>query len=265
MEILSTLFMLFKLICAAPFALIALVLVLSPFLRWGVPYLLRCCKCCGQETQGSLERTRGDGEFHKMRHEYRWTQGTMPSVRGGYNLHTQIWTANHEGKDPTTPRGIVVLFHGLYSHVGEVFFTSDYNIEGSMLERYLGMGFVVCAVDHQSMGQSEGWQGLRGHLWSIDDVVDDAVKFIGQMRQQFPGLKTFVHGHSFGGQVALLASLRCSLDGMVLTTPACAMTEQAKEENASTIKYLWWLPMFLPWLPVGTTPQNDAYPELQKR
>ena len=205
----ATLIALFKLALAAPFALIALLLCLAPFLRWAVPPLLRACRCCGQEgldARGAkaLSRARGDEEFHKLRHEFQWTQGSMMSARGGYALHTQVWmpastTTTATKTKPPPPRGLMVLFHGLYSHVGEVFFTSDYKIEGSMLERYLGMGFIVCAVDHQSMGQSEGWQGLRGHIWSIDDVVDDAVKFIGQMRARFPGLKTFVHGHSLGG------------------------------------------------------------------
>ena len=149
-----------KLALAAPVALAALLLCLAPLLRWGIPPLLRACRCCGQEgldARGgakALARVRGDDEFRTLRHEFQWTQGSMPSARSGYTLHTQTWTAAAT-KEPPRARGLLILLHGLYSHVGEVFFTSDYKIEGSMLERYLGMGFVVCAVDHQSMGQSE--------------------------------------------------------------------------------------------------------------
>lgn len=122
---------------------------------------------------------------------------------GGGALHTVAWS-------PSRPRGAVVLVHGLAEHSGRY---------RPLVERLVGMGLAVHALDHRGHGRSAGARAQIGHFaWLVADVlarVDEA-------RTRHPGQPIFLLGHSMGGAVALACALErpAGIDGLVLSAPA---------------------------------------------
>lgn len=137
----------------------------------------------------------------------------LPSIRtrDGLSLFARDWTS------PATPRGQVLIVHGLGEHSGR------YAHVASALN---ATGWQVIAYDQRGHGESGG---ARGDLARPDSLLDDLGCVIDAVR--VPSHGPFVlFGHSLGGLVAARfaaeslqvapASWARPLDALVLSSPA---------------------------------------------
>jgi acylglycerol lipase len=108
------------------------------------------------------------------------------------------------------PRALVIGIHGLGSHSGLISFVG---------ELYANRGYAFMAPDLRGFGH---YDGIKGHVESFGEIIEDVNSFVAQMKDRFEGLKTFMHGHSFGGLVTVHYAAKYSdqLDGILIPCPA---------------------------------------------
>ena len=100
--------------------------------------------------------------------------------RDGINLFLKV--------DPVEePRGIAVIVHGLCEHCGRY----DY-----VTERLNAAGYSVYRFDHRGHGRSEG-KPVYYDQW--DEISNDVFDVIQLAKEENPGKKLIVLGHSMGG------------------------------------------------------------------
>jgi alpha-beta hydrolase superfamily lysophospholipase len=110
----------------------------------------------------------------------------MPEFTGrSGTIHYDHWIA-------PSPRGLVVLYHGLGEHIGSYLpFAAALN----------AAGFALWAHDHAGHGRSEG---VRVLIDDVDALLDDAQTLLGLAQTAHPDLPLAVIGHSLGSTVATL-------------------------------------------------------------
>jgi lysophospholipase len=110
---------------------------------------------------------------------------------------------------PKAPRAVVLALHGLAEHSGYYAPTID---------ALAAEGIAVFAPDHRGHGYSGG---LAGDLQGLDLLLADAALLQEEARKRVPEAPLFVFGHSVGGQLALLYTLRhqSEVRGLVLSAP----------------------------------------------
>lgn len=110
---------------------------------------------------------------------------------------------------PQNPKGVLILIHGLGEHSGRYHEFSQY------LARH---GWRVYLYDQRGHGKTPG---LRAYVDTFGDLVEDLLTFIKHVKNQEPGKKLFLMGHSFGGQVAInfLAQHPREVKGAILSSP----------------------------------------------
>ena len=103
-------------------------------------------------------------------------------ARDGLDIFAQSW-------EPTIlqPKAVVCLVHGLGEH------SSRY---AHVAEAFGRQGFVLFGADLRGHGRSGG---VRGHISSIEDFMQDIDELLGQARVRYPGLPIILYGHSLGG------------------------------------------------------------------
>ncbi|MFX0108619.1 MAG: alpha/beta hydrolase [Candidatus Hodarchaeota archaeon] len=108
------------------------------------------------------------------------------------------------------PKALVIGIHGLGAHSGTISFVGS-----SFADR----GYAFMAPDLRGFGH---YEGIKGHVESFDEFIEDVQNLVNQMKEKFEGLKTFMFGHSFGGLVTVLYSVRFpeQLDGIIIPCPA---------------------------------------------
>ncbi len=108
------------------------------------------------------------------------------------------------------PRALVIGLHGLGSHSGLLSFIG---------ELYANRGYAFMAPDLRGFGH---YDGIKGHIEGFTEIIEDVNNFVAQMKDRFEGLKTFMHGHSFGGLVTVHYTAKYSdqLDGILIPCPA---------------------------------------------
>jgi len=118
---------------------------------------------------------------------------------GGVRIHFREWLP--EG----TPRGVVVICHGVNSHGGQHAWTA---------EQLVGRGFAAYAVDLRGRGLSAG---ERFYVEDVAEYVADLRGLIGIARERHPGQPIFLLGHSAGGVVACTYALdhQDEIDGLI--------------------------------------------------
>ncbi|EDL42894.1 PST-A protein [Plasmodium vivax] len=152
--------------------------------------------------------------------------------KDGLSLRTYEWGVEN-------PRGIIILIHGIKSHVRLSFLKPNVEIvsndkailidgenyylyKGSWVEEFNRNGYSVHGMDLQGHGLSEGWENLKAHIKEFDDYVYDVVQHIaiilkhfnskGKERGTLPNkehspngknLPIYFIGYSLGGNVAL--------------------------------------------------------------
>ena len=123
-----------------------------------------------------------------------YTLSTLP-VADGALLACYDWALPRHA----TPRGTVLLVHGLGEHMGR------YDALAQDINRW---GFAVRGYDHYGHGQS---QGQPGTLPSATRLLDDLAEMVDATREHMarsmaPGAPLILLGHSLGGLVAGPAS-----------------------------------------------------------
>ncbi|MBE0669304.1 MAG: alpha/beta hydrolase [Anaerolineales bacterium] len=103
-------------------------------------------------------------------------------TRDGLDIFAQAWEPS-----AIVPKAIVCLVHGLGEH------SSRYTHVAEALGKE---GFILFTYDLRGHGRSAG---LRGHISSIEDFMQDIDVMFEQARLRYPGLPLFLYGHSLGG------------------------------------------------------------------
>jgi len=123
------------------------------------------------------------------------------------DLVWQCWT-------PASPRGVVVIIHGLAEHGGRYQETA----------RFLSSnGWVVYACDLRAHGLSPDPPGAgRVHVDRFEDYFRDVDALTALAREQHPGLPLYLLGHSMGGLICIRYILNnpAGLAGAIISSPA---------------------------------------------
>lgn len=131
----------------------------------------------------------------------------------GLDMFGQVWEP-----DVVSPRAVICLIHGLGEH------SSRY---AHVAEALAKEGFVLFASDLRGHGRSGG---ARGHIPSIENVLQDIDLLFKQARAAYPNLPLFLYGHSLGGILVLHYGLKRKPDvkGIIATSPGLhtALEEQ---------------------------------------
>lgn len=124
------------------------------------------------------------------------------TLRDGARLALDVWT-------PPSPRGTVVIVHGLGEHVGRYA-----RLAGDLTAE----GWEVRAADQRGHGRSDG---ARGTIPSQDAIRDDVLESLRDARADAAG-PVLLLGHSMGGAFAAwaLAHAPDAADGLILSSPA---------------------------------------------
>ena len=115
-----------------------------------------------------------------------------------------------QGWEPDKPpQAVICLVHGLGEHSSRYSHVADH---------LAAAGFAVIALDLRGHGKSAG---ARGHITSIDNFLDDIDRLLKEAEDRYPGKARFLYGHSLGGFLVLLYTLKRQplLAGVVSTSP----------------------------------------------
>jgi alpha-beta hydrolase superfamily lysophospholipase len=168
------------------------------------------------------------------RYEMNW------DAHDGVSIFAQAW-------EPAAvkSKAVVCHIHGLgehssrYAHVAEAFGRE---------------GFIFFAFDLRGHGRSGG---LRGHLSSAEDFLQDIDRLVGQARSRHPALPIFLYGHSLGGILVLYYGLvrKPAVKGVIATSPGL---HTALEKQTAKILLVKTLGVLLPntLLPTGLDPAS---------
>ncbi|CAG9475186.1 unnamed protein product [Plasmodium vivax] len=136
--------------------------------------------------------------------------------------------------------GIIILIHGLNSHVRFSFLRHNVDIVGnekailkdennyyvykdSWVERFNKTGYSVYGIDLQGHGKSDGWENLKVNVKRFDDIAYDVIEYIQKIQEKSgknenscdappsgdnksvtkKALPTYLIGQSMGGNVVL--------------------------------------------------------------
>ena len=124
---------------------------------------------------------------------------------GDVELYWQGWL-------PPSPRGVLLLCHGLGEHAGRY---------GNVVDAVVPDRWAVYGLDLRGHGLSGG---RRAHIERYADLLADVDVFRRTVVARHPGLPVVLLGHSMGGQIALAYALdhQDDLAGLVLSAPALA-------------------------------------------
>ena len=112
---------------------------------------------------------------------------------------------------PSTPVGLVVLFHGLGAHAR----FPTVQIAAELLS---ANGFIVCALDLPGHGASPE---LRGFIYSAESLMADGLAAYRAAVAACPkSLPTFLMGTSMGGAIAVMVAQLANEQPTDLPTPS---------------------------------------------
>ena len=125
------------------------------------------------------------------------------TTRGGTELLERHWSV-------ASPKACVVIVHGYGEHSARY---------GHVACRFNLEGFSVYAYDQRGHGESPG---KMGSVASIDLLADDLDEFVKEVRGRAGDVPIFVFGHSMGGLVMALFSIKHSPDlrGLLFSSAA---------------------------------------------
>ena len=147
------------------------------------------------------------------------------TMADGTALHRADWPADATG----TPRGTVLIVHGLGEHIGRY---------AHVAQRLNGAGWSVAGYDQRGHGRSPG---ARGALPASDALLADLGSVVTVLRRETTaGRPLLLLGHSMGGTVAARyvaeglsatpAPWWQAVDGLVLSSPALAADTTAVQK-----------------------------------
>jgi alpha-beta hydrolase superfamily lysophospholipase len=155
----------------------------------------------------------------------------------GQNIAVQDWPFTENGLDDDSPRGTVLIVHGLGEHAAR------YEQVADDMNQW---GYTVRSYDQVGHGESGGPRGGLPHdmrlLDDLADVVDSTRRLMG------PEEPLILLGHSMGGIVATQFVLRKvrRVEGLILSSPAFDAGLSALQKRLLTI-----LPRIAPNLRLG--------------
>jgi alpha-beta hydrolase superfamily lysophospholipase len=146
---------------------------------------------------------------------------------------------------PRNPRAALLLLHGLAEHSGYY---------EAAIDAVAAEGIAVFAPDQRGHGHSSG---LPGDLQGLGVLLDDAALVQSEVRRSVPKAPLFIFGHSFGGQLALLYTLRHQqeLRGLILSAPLVLVPSYV---SPVTVRVSRILSRLVPRLPVQGFPYRRA-------
>jgi len=123
----------------------------------------------------------------------------------GERIFVQHW---RPARGPVS--AVLVLSHGLGEHT---------DVYLPFVEYFAARGAAIYAHDHRGFGRSEG---RRGHVPRYHRYVDDLLPLVRRARAENAGRPLMLVGHSMGGTIALLFTLRHPqlLDAAIYSAPA---------------------------------------------
>ncbi|KAJ8765984.1 hypothetical protein K2173_020500 [Erythroxylum novogranatense] len=161
--------------------------------------------------------TRSPSEFYALHHVTHSSEYITNSR--GLKLFTHSWSP----LPPTKPIGCVAMVHGFTGESGWLVQLTSILFAKS--------GFIVCAIDHQGHGFSDGLDGLNHHIPDINPVVDDCIQHFAKFRETHaPNLPAFLYSESLGGAISLYITLRQkgAWDGLILNGAMCGISAKFK-------------------------------------
>ena len=122
----------------------------------------------------------------------------------GLDIFAQTWEP-----EVVSSRAVVCLVHGLGEH------SSRYAHVAEALSKE---GYILLTFDLRGHGRSGG---VRGHISSIDDFMNDIDLLLVQAQMRYPGLPVILYGHSLGGILVLHYGLKRNpaIKGIIATGP----------------------------------------------
>ncbi len=115
------------------------------------------------------------------------------TTRDGTELLERAWTV-------ASPKACVVIVHGYGEHCGRY---------GHVSQRFNEENFSVYSYDQRGHGESPGKMGTVGDFDLLSDDLDD---FLKEVRRLVGGVPIFLFGHSMGGLVLALFTIKHSPD-----------------------------------------------------
>lgn len=152
----------------------------------------------------------------------------------GHKLFCKCWVT------PGTPRALAFFSHGFGEHCA---------LYKDLIHALVKTEILTFGHDHVGHGRSGGPRTLVG---SLDNCVNDIFKHIDMMKGKYPGLPVFIIGHSMGGVISILASLKKprELKGAVVVSGGVTWNpEGATPFKHFVAKWFGWL---VPNFPVST-------------
>ena len=152
----------------------------------------------------------------------------------------RIFDSNWQGKDGikffiqgwepqlAKPKAVIALIHGVGEHIGR------YAHVGKALT---DAGYALIGFDLRGHGKSEG---VRGHIPSLDAVMQDIRQFFQQVTQRYPETPQFLYGHSLGGLFSLAYAFQYSagLKGVMVTGAALRSSLQEQKLKVAMVNIL---------------------------
>lgn len=164
-----------------------------------------------------------------------YESGNFVNPRGS-KIFTHNWTV-------ADAKAIIVLYHGYSDH--------SHDRIADDAKKFALLGYSSFSMDHEGHGLSEG---LRAYVPDFDLLVDDALYYLERVRESNPNKKIFLYGHSMGGAICLMISLRRPelADGIVLIAPMVKIVDSMKPHPAVVYALTWLAWMFPTWAIVPT-------------
>jgi len=118
-------------------------------------------------------------------------------------LFAQSWKADNDQKK------LIILVHGLGEH------SSRYEHWAKLFNE---KGYSVLTMDLHGHGRSEG---KKGHIKSLDILLDDIDILLDKSEELFPGYQKVLYGHSMGGNLVLNHIIKRNrpVDAVIATSP----------------------------------------------
>jgi len=146
-------------------------------------------------------------------------------ARDGIKLFGQSWRAEK------TRKSLIILVHGLGEHCSRY---------GHWAKLFTEKGYSVISLDLHGHGRSEG---KKGHVRSLDVLLDDIDTLFEKSNELFPGYKKVLYGHSMGGTLVLNYIIRRNppADAVIVTSPWLKLFKEPSElilRITGCLKYL---------------------------
>lgn len=123
-----------------------------------------------------------------------------------------------------SPKAVLIHVHGIGSHFQPIFNSVDC-LENRII--LLDQQFISYGIELRGHGLSDG---IRFSINSFDDYLADLHILVEYIKIHHPTLPIFILGHSMGGTITIMYSIKYSgiINGVILLAPMCGIDEVIK-------------------------------------